>query len=269
MQKYSYHSHTNSLGIFDGHNTAAEMIKAAQEHGYEELGISNHLIFHPNANLDSNMDFNDYNKALDVYKKVFAEIREASINSEIKVYAGFEVDFFPSLEWRNLFEKMMSELKPDYLIGSTHYIRTKDETKLYNLYMLDSYGLSHYDCNHLLHNYWQNIIESIKSGYFDFIAHLDVCKLRNFGYEPEWDDYKWEIIETLAANKQAYELNTSGWSKVQEQHPYIWMIEELNKRNVPIVISDDAHCLKHIGQHYEQAENLLQNMHYTNRFHLG
>ena len=27
MQKFSYHTHTNALGIFDGHHSAAEMIR--------------------------------------------------------------------------------------------------------------------------------------------------------------------------------------------------------------------------------------------------
>lgn len=44
MQKFSYHTHTNSFGVYDGHNSAAEMIAAAEAAGYTELGISNHLI---------------------------------------------------------------------------------------------------------------------------------------------------------------------------------------------------------------------------------
>lgn len=44
MQKFSYHTHTDSFGVYDGHNSATEMIAAAEAAGYTELGISNHLI---------------------------------------------------------------------------------------------------------------------------------------------------------------------------------------------------------------------------------
>ena len=50
MQKFSYHTHTNILG-FDGKNTAEEMIKKAEEIGFEEIGISNHFIYHPNLQI--------------------------------------------------------------------------------------------------------------------------------------------------------------------------------------------------------------------------
>ena len=89
-----------------------------------------------------------------------------------------------------------------------------------------------------------------------------------FGYclGAEWDDYKLETIETLAKYKQPYELNTSGWTKGNEQHPHTWMIEELNKRNVPVIISDDAHSVEMLAQHFDKAESLLKEMNYTNRY---
>lgn len=274
MQKFSYHSHTNSFGVYDGHNSAAEMIQKAEDAGFEELGISNHLIYHPNifsgceTSINDKMFHADYNEAVDIYKRTLNEIREAGSKSKIKVYAGFEVDFFPSAQWRCDFEKMINEIKPDYLIGSTHYLRTKDESLMCNLYYLSRSGISHEEAEKLMENYWQNIIEAVKSGYFDFIAHLDVCKLFNLGVAPQWDEWKWKVIETLAEYKHPYELNTSGWTKVGDQHPYRWMLEELNKRDVPVVISDDAHKLEHIGQHYERAENLLKDIGYKKRWKL-
>ena len=53
MQKFSYHTHTNSFGLFDGRNTVEEMIEGAYRAGYTELGISNHLIYHPNMHISS------------------------------------------------------------------------------------------------------------------------------------------------------------------------------------------------------------------------
>lgn len=275
MQHFSYHTHTNTFDVYDGHYSIEEMIKAAEQAGYTELGISNHFIYHPNifkgcqASANDKMFHNDYGEALDIYKRTIDEIHRIAANSKIKVYAGFEVDFFPSSQWRDSFEKMIAEIKPDYLIGSTHYLRTADESIMCNMYYLSQTDITRHQAEELLVNYWQNIIEAIKSGYFAFIAHLDVCKLFNLGVDPVWDEWKRKVINTLSKYNHPFELNTSGWTKVGEQHPHLWMLEELAQRQVPIVISDDAHKIKHIAQHFEQAENLLKSINYSNRWKLN
>ena len=177
-----------------------------------------------------------------------------------------QVDFFPSKRWRDDFEEIISAAQPDYLIGSTHSIRTEDESLILNLYHLKESNCSASMVEEFMVNYWQNIIESIKSGYFDFIAHLDVCKLFNLGIEPKWDVWKRKVIDTLAEYNHPYELNTSGWRKVGEQHPHLWMIEELNNRQVPLIISDDAHTVEHIDYCFDRAESLLQSINYKNRY---
>lgn len=274
MQDFSYHTHTNSFGLFDGRNTTQEMIDAAEQAGMKELGISNHLIYHPNifsgceASKNDKMFHADLAESIDIYTRAVEEIHAYAAKSKIKVYAGFEVDFFPSLAWRKDFEKIIEAAKPDYLIGSTHYIRNADESLMCNVYYYSRSGIDKSQTDELLANYWQNIIDCIKSGYFNFIAHLDVCKIHGLGGEEKWNDWKWKVIEALSEYKQPYELNTSGWTKIEEQHPYLWMIEELNKRNVPVIISDDAHRVNHIGQHFAQAEELLANINYKNRYKL-
>ena len=269
MQNYSYHMHTNTLGVYDGHNSAEEMIEKAEQVGFAKIGISNHMAFHPNMPNQSQMFFSDFDQACDIYKRTIEEIRTVSLKSRIDVKIGFEVDFFSSATWRILFEKMQKELNADYYISATHYLRDKTEKYIMNLYYLKRHPEIRIDDENItvyLNNYWDNIIESIKSGYFDFIAHLDVCKLFGYCLTPEWDERKWETIEVLAKYKQPYELNTSGWVKVGEQHPHTWMVEELNKRNVPVIVSDDAHSVEMLAQHFDQAENLLKTLNYQNRY---
>lgn len=272
MQNFSFHTHTNTFGLFDGHNSISEMIEAAQKAGYKELGISNHLIYHPKMHTSSEAQKNDKmfhadkQKAKEIMSAVVEEIREKAKTAPIKVYAGFEVDYFPSKRWRDDFEDIISAAKPDYLIGATHFIRTEDESLVLNLYHLKESNCSESEKENLMVYYWQNIIESIKSGYFDFIAHLDVCKLFNLGVEPKWNEWKRKVIDTLAEYNQPYELNTSGWRKVGEQHPHLWMIEELNKRDISIIISDDAHTVEHVAYSFDRAEELLEEINYKNRY---
>ena len=35
MQTFSYHTHTNSFGLFDGHNSVSQMIDAAYQYAYQ------------------------------------------------------------------------------------------------------------------------------------------------------------------------------------------------------------------------------------------
>ena len=98
------------------------------------------------------------------------------------------------------------------------------------------------------------------------MAHIDLHKIFNLGVGPEWDKQKWQVIETLSEYNQPFELNTSGWNKANEQHPHDWMLRELAKRNVPIIISDDAHSTQMLGQHFARAEQLLSDINYTNHW---
>lgn len=267
-QKFSLHTHNNAFGIFDGKSSPEDMVRKAEELGLETLGISNHFIWHPNMQRVHDMFFVDYNKALDVFKRNIEIIKELRAKSKINILAGFEVDFFPSVEWRKGFERMLKELEYDYLIGSTHFMRTADESYLCNIYHMNKLpqGTTFEQIDEYMKGYWENTIEAIKSGYFDFMAHLDYCTIFNLCTSEKWNEYKWRVIEALDKNHQAYELNTSGYRRIERPHPDYWMIEELNKRNVPILISDDAHGAEHLCNGFDKAESYLESINYTNRW---
>lgn len=268
MQLFSYHTHTNFSG-FDGKNTAEEMINRAEEIGFKEIGISNHLIYHPNLQEKDNMFFNDISEIEKVATATVENIRKAAEKSKIKVYAGFEVDFFPSVKWRKDFERIQKNIDADYFIGSTHMLRDKEEKHIYNMYHYYYKSERHFKDEILkeyLANYWQTVTEAVKSGYFAFIAHLDVYRIfrifdhLHFGKEIDG------LIDAFGEYKTPFELNTSGWTKYGTQHPEDSFLLRLKDKNVPIVISDDAHSTSMLAQHFDRAENLLQSLNYTNRW---
>lgn len=271
MQKFTYHCHTKGHGIFDGHQSAEEMIAKATELGFEEIGISNHFIYHPNMIKSSPMFFDNKQLFTDNMKRTVDDIRKAAANAKIKVYVGFEVDFFPSAEWRKDFEQIRKELDVDYYIGSTHFMRNDDESKLYNFYHYQEQGVSlnEEEIKHSISNYWNNIALAAESGYFDFIAHLDVYKIFPQFAKYGEDDDKIKVIETLARLHHPVELNTSGWRKCGEQHPDDDMLKALCMLNVPLVISDDAHDVEHLGAYFVRAEALLTSLGCKNRWRLN
>lgn len=271
MQLFSYHTHTNIFG-FDGKNTAEEMIARAEEIGFKEIGISNHFIYHPNLHDKDNMFFTDLSAMEKTAAGIVESIRKAAEKSKIKVYAGFEVDFFPSARWCADFEKIRKNVGADYYIGSTHMLRDKEEKNICNMYhYYYKYEQRFKDdvLREYLSNYWQTVTEAVKSGYFDFIAHLDVYRIFRIFDHLHFDKEINTLIDAFGTYKTPFELNTSGWTKYGTQHPDDNLLKCLRDKDVPIVISDDAHSTSMLAQHFVRAEQLLKDLNYTNRWKLN
>lgn len=271
-QKYSYHTHNNSLGIFDGQSSAEEMISKAEDLGFEEIGVSNHLCVHPHIpNRAHKMFLNDPAKALDIYKKMYDELEEVASRHKIKVYKGFEVDFFPSKTWRNWFEKIIKELNYDYLIGASHFIRSPDEKFMCNIYHLKDLplGTPKEVVDEYLLGYWDSIYQAVASGYFDFMAHIDYCSVSGLCMSPKWDDIKWKLVEIISAHKQPFEINTGGLDKIGRPFPEWKICDELIKRNIPVVISCDSHHVSQIGRHFDEVEKYLAEKGCKHRFKIS
>ncbi len=271
MQQFNYHCHTSFKNVFDGRNTIDEMISAAKSRGINTLGISNHYIYHPSfARLPktSAMFFADNQQLISLFAEFFAAIDTAAARHGIKILKGLEVDFFPSANWRKEFEKAINILKPDYTIGATHFIRNNDESFLCNIYHLKKLpaNITKADKRSLLRNYWQNVRLSIESGYFDFIAHPDYCCQFNLCTSDEWRDTKFKIIDALSATKTACEVNTGGLRRIGRPYPDWWIVKELIYKDVPLLISDDAHFTKDVGSYFTEVETKLTELGCKNRF---
>ena len=273
-QTFTLHTHNNELH-FDGRYPAREMIQKAQDLGFTTIGVTNHMIMHKNLTSFTQiqpMFFDDFKKAENTYQKHIEILQNLKSEFKINIKIGFEVDFFQQKEWRNYFEKMITRLPVDYLISGNHFLKNKDESFLCNIFHLkllnpkpDAETLHELTIHH-----FENIIAAIKSGYFSFIAHLDYCTIFGLGEDKRYDEYKYRILEALKETHTPFEINTSGYDRINRPHPDIWMIKEMAKDGglVPVLISDDSHFIEHIGRHFEQAEQLLQELNYTNRFTL-
>lgn len=270
-QKFTLHTHNNEFE-FDGRANAFDMINEAQNLGFEVIGVTNHMLVHHNLVKPTPyepMFFDDYDKAFDVYKHHIEVLENLKDKFKIDIKIGFEADFFQDKDWRKSFEKHMKNLNVDYLIGTNHFIKNKDESFLCNIYHIKHYPpFSDDELHQYMVNHYENIIASIKSGYYSFIAHIDYCTIFNIGVDERYDEYKYKIIETLKEYNMPYEINTSGYDRIERPHPDIWMIEEANRQNIPVLISDDAHDPTQLGRYFDKVENLLNELNYTNRFRL-
>jgi regulator of protease activity HflC (stomatin/prohibitin superfamily) len=153
MQKFSLHTHT--IG-FDGRNTEEEMVRRAEELGWKKIGFSNHFIVHENienAPMYANAKMRGYDtiysssfdEAVAKFEPHYKRIDDLQGRTDVKILKGMEVDFFNNDEWRKGFEEAVSYLKPDYLIGSAHFV---DVDGILYMQVMDpakaSYGISEY-----------------------------------------------------------------------------------------------------------------------------
>lgn len=266
LQKYTLHTHT--IG-FDGQNTATEMINRAKQLGFTTIGISNHFIVHPTIKNAPMYEYAVRGGYGNIYSSSFAEVMDRfiphydeleklkSVNPDIKILRGIEVDFFDTPEWHDGFEKCINILKPDYIIGSGHFVE-------YNGVLLNSHDWKNADDVTqvlLLETYWNNVANAACSGLFTWMAHLDLPKKVGLGRDEKWTDFESRAVNAIAENKIAMEINT-GFYRLDcyEPYPSNRILQMASQNDVPVLISDDAHATSQIGRHFDEAGDLIQTL---------
>ena len=266
MQTYTLHTHT--VG-FDGRDSVQAMVNSARDIGFKTIGISNHFIVNPIIKDTkmypysvsggySNIYSSSFDEAILRFEPHYHEIltlREQ--NLDMRILRGMEVDFFKDEKWLSGFEKAIQILKPDYIIGSAHFVE-------YNGTLLNVHDLKNADTKtqeKLLKIYWTNVANAAASGLFTWMAHLDLPKKVFLGQEDKWAEYESMAVESIAKSKTAVEINTSGYKPYcDEPYPSIRILKMIKQNNVPVLICDDAHETKNLGRHFDEAETLIQQM---------
>ena len=264
--------HTHSIG-FDGRNTVIEMVARAADLGFKTIGISNHFILHPEikkTNFYPHAVSNGYpkiynsnlNEIMALFVPHYRELSRVADTAKIRVLRGAEVDFFNTPDWRRDFERATKILRPDYFIGSCHFVSMNN--RLYNVH-----DIAHADSDaqdKMLTQYWKNIQAAASTGLFSWMAHLDLPKKVGIGKSEKWSDLEQETIECLAKHNVAIEINTSFEA---EPYPSPRILNFVAKNNVPVLFSDDAHRTEQIGRRFDDAARLCVNCGINNFFALG
>ena len=265
-QKYTLHTHT--IG-FDGKNTAQDMINRARELGFKTIGISNHFAVHPNIkhspmypysvrNVYSNNFSASFGEVLSRFVPHYIELRNLrDKNPDMKILCGMEVDFFNDTKWQCEFEHACSVLRPDYIIGSCHFLE-------YDGVLLNSHDWKNADSwtqDKLIRMYWTKIAQAANSGLFTWMAHLDLPKKVGLGREQKWAEYEHNAICAIAHSGTALEINTSGYKpECDEPYPSARILEMARDNNVPVLLSDDAHNIANIGRHFDRGHEIIKTM---------
>ncbi|MCK5803677.1 MAG: histidinol-phosphatase [Lentisphaeria bacterium] len=250
-QFVSYHNH--SLWS-DGKSTIAEMVDAAAKSGLAEVGLSDHFVLTPY--LGSN--WREWSMPLEGLDEYVREVRAAADSAGITVRLGLEIDYFPET-WKKL-EDYTSQHDFDYLIGSVHSADgfPIDSAASY----WESLGQEQIDATWRL--YLQRLREAAETRAFDFIGHLDLPK--KFRFRPSFDPTPLieAVLDAIKAADTALELNVSGWDKpCAEPYPTLDIIRKARDREIPMLLSADAHEPGRICGNFTRGAKLLREAGYT------
>lgn len=257
MLTTNYHTHSTYC---DGNNSLQEMAQSAYNKGFSVLGFSSHCIlpFASNWHMDTR-NFENYFYDIEQLKKEYS--------GKMEILAGIEADYFPPISFCD--KKFYSEYKPDYILGSVHYLINHD-LKNGGCFTVDgpaeefSNGVEKYfngDSKTAIQNYYSTQREMISNCDFDIIGHIDLVRKRNselnyFSENDSW--YRNELKETakiVGKSGKVVEINTGGMTraKLAEPYPSLDFLKILNAENVPVTICSDSHSIDSIDDHFDIA----------------
>lgn len=243
------HCHSN---FSDGKNSIMEMALTAEQQGFAAIGISDHLVLHPQLSCQEifwamlPQRLNDYvNECLKVRKEV-----------SIPLFIGLEVDFFPNNPRQPELDRLLASYDFDYLIGSIHFL---DKFPIDNL-KSDWAVLSQNEIDNYHQQYWETILQLVESEQFDIIGHIDIIKKMAFPASRCFDKLIQKVIMAIAQRNLIMEINTAGCNKpCAEIYPSPEILNAAAALGIRIILNDDAHCCQQVGQHYAETLTTLKD----------
>lgn len=201
-----------------------------------------------------------FENALEKFKRNYEEIEKVKAQTSFPIYKGMEADFFQYDGWSENFGKALDILKPDYVIGSTHFSVYKGQI----MNMHDIQLLPEEHRNEVIHDYWKNARKAIKSGFFNFMAHLDLYKRRGLGLEEIFREDEKETVSCLSKCGVAAEINTGSLRKKNhhgkdyDTSALLHLLQLFAQFDVPTFLSDDAHKIGDLSAGYDVASETAE-----------
>ncbi|QSR89051.1 histidinol-phosphatase HisJ family protein [Methylacidiphilum caldifontis] len=245
---FDYHLHTPLCGHAVGEPYL--YVQKAIEKGLIEIGFSDHnpMPYH----------FDDWRMRLDQLDEYIGLVEETRKKfPQYPIRLGLECDFI--LGFEEHIRDLSSRAPWDYLIGAVHYISR--DWDIDNPSKLDRWKKT--DIEATWTEYFSLYTKMACSGLFDFLAHPDLIK--KFNHKPSRDlaSFYEEALTAMADHHLAFEINTAGLRKpVKEIYPEKRFLEIAYKKNIPILISSDAHDPNEVGQDFDLALDLVREVGY-------
>ncbi len=247
-----FHVHTN---LCDGKNTAEEMVRAAIDLNMKRIGFSGHA-YTPH-DVSYCMSESDMMK----YFELISELKE-KYSSKIEIFCGLEMDYFSD----------MPKFKPDYVIGSVHYVKKGEkyfdvdlsEEKLKEtvseFYNGDFYAFSG--------DYFRLVGDVVTKTNADIIGHFDLVTKFNEGGKlfdaenPRYVNAAKSAIDKLIAYGKPFEINTGVISRGYRKaaYPEYSLLEYIAEKGGKVILSSDSHSTETLCYEFEKYEMIAKDL---------
>jgi histidinol-phosphatase (PHP family) len=244
IYRTDYHIHTT---YSDGKAGPEDCIEAALKKGLREIGFSDHL--NPaGGQIKWCMDHD----RLPEYAEHVMRLKEK--HPEIAIRMGIEVDYLPNMEKET--GKLINSFPFDYIIGSVHYLGEESVDLGPEFYVGK-------DINLIYDNYFNLVCEAASTGFFDIMAHPDLVRIHRFIPGDDITHLYSMMASAFEVYDVAFELNTNGRNRpLNDFYPDRRYLSLFAEHGVPVCVNSDAHLPERIGQHFEEAYDLLRRAGY-------
>ena len=243
------HNHTTLCNHAEG--TSEEYIKRAIELGIDVYGFSDHapMNFDPKYRMKLSQKKG--------YEKDILELKE-KYKSEIEILLAYEVDYLDGY----ILDEVINS-KVDYLIGSVHFIKNKNDMWGFdNPEFIGVYKSK--DIDSIWKEYFDAIESMAKTNLFDIAGHLDLIKVFKFLPKQDVRILAKDALLAIKKSNMTLEINPAGLRKpIGETYPSKQLLELAYEMGINITFGSDAHAVDQVGFKYEEAITLAKDIGYS------
>lgn len=269
MEFSSLHTHT----VFcDGSDDIETICRCAFEKGLRAVGFSAHAPVFKKTGIKTKWHLSD-ERLCEYIDEVYAA--RSRWEGKLSVYLGLEADYIKGL--RCAMDADLRSLGLDYIIGSVHYLVPDNGTQPFTVdgpmeefeqgIMRGFDG----DGEAAMHAYWDAVAEMTAIGGFEILGHADIIRKNNGSNRwfntgsADWRLRLSEIASVAGKCGCVVEVNTGGLNRgtIADTYPSAPFLRTLREKNVPVVITADAHRARDLDGHYDIALQTLADAGYT------
>lgn len=247
MYKVDYHHH--SVFSFDGKSCIEDICKTAVKKKLAEICFTEHFDVDPKDVSYGILDYENYHKAIELCKKIY--------DGKIKIRRGLEIGEPHLKPYVNDLKRELEKMELDFIIGSVHNLNSiKLRLTMPGKSIQEIYG-----------DYFNEILEMVKTADIDIIGHLDLMKRYAFSEYGNYnfDDFKEiiaEILQIAVEKNIGIELNTSGLrNSVGEIYPKREVVNLYKELGGKIVtIGSDSHSAQDTFGNCEEGYKMLKDL---------
>lgn len=238
-------SHTHTTFSADARDDMPEMCRAAIAKGLTHICFTDHVDFNPTEENCGLFDYDRYTAAIDRVRAEFA--------GRIRILKGIE--FGEPHIYVKEYEKLLRK-EFDVIMASIHFVRMDIGLHWFE----DDAMLSGYTRKNLYRRYYEELLQVVRLGGFDVLAHFDNPKryLSGSGQETELIG---EIMHELVSRDLVIEVNTSPLRMgCHECAPDSRILKQYTEAGgTRVTVGSDAHSSQEIAAGFDHADRLVKN----------